>query len=534
MELTVPRDKLGSFAGLGTTGQILRVAEDSTLYWAPNHPDSSRGLWWIFENGGYGKDNRGSSFVDSSVGAGAARSALSGGVGWFQGAAEFGTGTTNVGTTNSQITSVLIIDADLGTITYEATIGIPVLSDGTDRFVIVSGFGSTAAGDQANGAYVRYVDNVNGGKFQFVTAKSAVRTSTDTGVTVGAGDRFHVKIVLSSTEAVCYLEKTYDAGGAAVWSDDGIFGSPVATNSTNLPLSTTTMCGIFKTVGTTDRKLQVGYQSANHTPPSTLVSTVQFASPGILRRGDGLGITIGEVSQCLGLNDNAGTEYGSAIRPGHPIIWVAYGKGNVAGSVSGDLGATGGGTGGTGSLTGTAVDNHLFGNISLNTSVATDGYVAWHTSKSLVVDAYADPMIVEGVFSVPTLSTAAQQHVFRIGLFDSVTAAPTDGVYLEIDSFVNGDAQFITKNGGTTTTTSSSLTIVAATFYIIRMIITSTSIDFYLKADGASGFGSPVATITTNIPTATLYMGARLLKVAGSTSRNTHVGYLLGFQRSTT
>lgn len=63
---------------------------------------------------------------------------------------------------------------------------IETLSTGTDRFTVSIGY-TDNANVPANGAFFRYCDNVNGGKWQAVTIAGSVETAVDTGIAATTG-----------------------------------------------------------------------------------------------------------------------------------------------------------------------------------------------------------------------------------------------------------------------------------------------------------------------------------------------------------
>lgn len=217
-------------------------------------------------------------------------------------------------------------------------------------------------------------------------------------------------------------------------------------------------------------------------------------------------------------------------------MFYAYGRGgfNPSPSISGDFGPT---TAGGGSIASVAVDNGWLGTTGMNTGGTTaTGSAAYHTSPSLTLDDYVQPMVLEMLFNIPTLSTVSQEMKFNWGLQGDLTGDPIDGVWTEINSAQN--ANILCKaaiSGSTTVSVDSGITAVAGTSYIARIILTSTRADFYVKADGAASFGSPVASITGSLPVGkTMHAAAVLKKYVGTTSRSVRFGYAMAFQRSTT
>lgn len=499
----------------GTAGQIQLINEAGVSRWSPNHPSLWGREYWEFENGASGRLGQGqNAWKNAPAGAGAVRTPLTGEPGWFNNAGTIETGTTTTGSyaLTSASAPAIMFDPASGTWLYDVTFSIPTLSDGTDTYVFSAGFNDNSNGElTVDGAYLRYKHSLNGGRFEFVTASNSVRTLVDTGIAAVAGNYYHLRVrVTNDTLAECWLKTTF-SGGA--WTDDGVWGTPTASSSTNIPTGsarvTAAGIAILKSAGTTSRKVKIGYQSLRRISAGT--------NPTGMAAGlDGVGATSTLIPQ--------------AIEP--PIVFQAYGRGGWNPTLSAEFGSS---VGVSGVVDGTALDNASLGTTRLRTGVNTAGYAAYSTSKTLQIDAHVQPMVIETVFSIPVLSTGAQTAKFSAGLFDDITAAAGAGVWIEIDSNANAAAQCVAKNGGGTTTVSSGLTIVANTYYIARIVITSTSVEFYLKANGAAAFGAPVATITTNIPTATdLQVALINRKSAGTTNNDAYFTYVLAYQRSTT
>jgi hypothetical protein len=128
-------------------------------------------------------------------------------------------------------------------------VGLSALSNGTDRFTAQHGFmDSSTAVAQTDGAYFRYVDNVNGGKWEAITVNNTVETATDTGVSPTAGqfDLFKIVVNGSGNEVLFYINNVL-----------------VATHTTNIPTSagrnTALGVGIWKSAGTTDVSTNIDY-----------------------------------------------------------------------------------------------------------------------------------------------------------------------------------------------------------------------------------------------------------------------------------
>ena len=82
------------------------------------------------------------------------------------------------------------------------------------------GFLDNTSGESTDGAFFRYTDSVNGGRWQAVTRSNNVETAVDTGVTVGVNTTYVLRV------------NTNAAGTEVVFRIDG---AVVATITTNIP-----------------------------------------------------------------------------------------------------------------------------------------------------------------------------------------------------------------------------------------------------------------------------------------------------------
>lgn len=136
------------------------------------------------------------------------------------------------------------------TFTFKCRVAIATLSDGTHRFKVNLGFGDvfSTAGDHANGAYFRYVDNVNGGKWQCVTVQGSTETVSDSGITPVATVFNVFQIQVDSTGTHVYF------------SIDGVV---VQTHTANIPVGAAQYVAwairMYKTVGAVARTIQTDW-----------------------------------------------------------------------------------------------------------------------------------------------------------------------------------------------------------------------------------------------------------------------------------
>lgn len=154
---------------------------------------------------------------------------------------DLGTSTGKVSINSGPTTGVKL---GLGVSRFVSKLAVPVLSDGTDRFITRIGFQDNFSGTPTDVVHFRYSDNVNSGKWEAVTRSNGVETATDTGVSVVAGEWKRFRIEVNSA-----------ANSAAFYIDDVL----VATNTTNIPSGSGRELGYAvmgeKTVGTTSRSV---------------------------------------------------------------------------------------------------------------------------------------------------------------------------------------------------------------------------------------------------------------------------------------
>ena len=126
---------------------------------------------------------------------------------------------------------------------------VPTLSDAVDTFTVRVGFCDATNAESTDGAFIRYTNGTNSGKFQFVTRNNSTETATDTGITVGLNTWYRVQIDVNAagTSATCTIN-----------------GTLVATNTTNIPTAAGRETGIVpgyiqKSLGTNPRTLDIDY-----------------------------------------------------------------------------------------------------------------------------------------------------------------------------------------------------------------------------------------------------------------------------------
>ena len=183
-----------------------------------------------------------------------------------QGVQYYSTATATTNYANHTNASVAILWFGGGVWNFETSININTLSDITNRFRIISGFGSNGANTQeGDGVFFTYDEGgtLNGTaaspNWQCVTVANLVRTltTTSTAVTANAWTKLRIEVNAAGTSVAFYVN-----------------GTLVATHTTNIPLASNNRFvlvkqGIAKTLGTTARLVYcdyLGYENILTTP----------------------------------------------------------------------------------------------------------------------------------------------------------------------------------------------------------------------------------------------------------------------------
>ena len=124
-----------------------------------------------------------------------------------------------------------------------ASIRIPTLSNGTQRFTFYFGIGDmTTTAESVDGVYFKYSDANSSGAWEFVKASNSVRTATTTGTTVVASTDYNLRVKCTNVAGTI----------TAFWY---INGSQVGTTTSGLPIATgrdtSIKIAIVKSIGTT-------------------------------------------------------------------------------------------------------------------------------------------------------------------------------------------------------------------------------------------------------------------------------------------
>ena len=123
------------------------------------------------------------------------------------------------------------------------------------------------------------------------------------------------------------------------------------------------------------------------------------------------------------------------------------------------------------------------------------------------------------VFKIDTLSDGTQTYTVRLGLGDSASAEPTDGIYFRYTHSVNGGKwQRISRAGGSETANDTGVTADTGWHtFEAEINALGTLVEYYID-------GLTAGSQTANIPTgATAPMPAAIIKSAGGTARTFHL-----------
>ena len=158
--------------GEGTTGSPQRFYAFHECFNNPSDP------LWLSTVSGTGAVHSNIAFGDPNC-AGALRSVL---------------GTTATGRTSIASPFFNGLQLGNGVARAAARFRIITLSDAVNTFALRCGFIDSITGEPVDGAYFRYTDSVNGGRFQAVTRSNNVETVADTGIAAALGTTFKLEI----------------------------------------------------------------------------------------------------------------------------------------------------------------------------------------------------------------------------------------------------------------------------------------------------------------------------------------------------
>lgn len=127
--------------------------------------------------------------------------------------------------------------------------------------------------------------------------------------------------------------------------------------------------------------------------------------------------------------------------------------------------------------------------------------------------------IFKAAVYIPTLSTAAQEFNFRIGLGNVNLGAFTNGIFFQYLRTSSVNWRCLTTKAGTSTTTTTTTAVAAGAWIRLMWVLNdATSVEFFINEVS-------VGTNSTNIPTANVGPNIQLTKTAGLTSRVVDTDY---------
>lgn len=408
---------------------------------------------------------------------------------------------------------------------------IPTLDNGTDTYRVTMGaHDATSAVDATDGYYLKYNLGVNGTGFVFVTSANGTRTTTSTGVTVVAGVWYRVKIQLTNNTTVsCYLVP--DVNG---WD----YGAAVATNTTNIPTgagreTSSSSISILKSAGTNSRSVAFTLHTARNEP-------IRSASAIAVSAGtdDGIGLPAPALGQILGVGSDGFPVWSERVLRARKLGYLSIDNVSSTEWIN--------------TLNGT-------GSVLANTVSTDSGYACWlqpntgTTSTGGVLRTNYTPgntppitftpnghmFVYECLWKQDTLSSSAQTHQTAFGFMDVTTVAlpSSNAVHFLFDAHADTHMNVMTMAAGTATQVATSLVIVSTTVYrckiVVRMVPGSTltmQADFYMAPAGTS-YSTPIATVTTNIPTAPVGGGLVFVKSNGTTAIGEFYTTQMAYQR---
>lgn len=177
-------------------------------------------------------------FGPSNAGTGAAvavqGSVPDSGIGWIN---------LNLGSTATSrasfATAGTVIRFGFGRAYAASRLRLTALSNAVSTFSVRAGFIDSISAESQDGAFFRYTDTVNGGRFQAVTRQNNTETAADTGVAVAINTDYKLEVIVNAD------------GTSAEFRINGVV---VATITTNIPVGTSRDTGagvmVLRTVGT--------------------------------------------------------------------------------------------------------------------------------------------------------------------------------------------------------------------------------------------------------------------------------------------
>jgi hypothetical protein len=164
----------------------------------------------------------------------------------------------------------------------------------------------------------------------------------------------------------------------------------------------------------------------------------------------------------------------------------------------------------------TTTTGHI-GVIALNTGTSNNNTGRSALSMGVATVMPTGTIIFEALVMFPTLSTATVEYTNILGLSDTQTATPNNGVYFMYDRLAAGSNiwRIATAAGGSRTLTNTAISVVAGTWYKVKFIAylgaTNKYIQYYIN-------DTFIATVNTTIPTLVTGIRAQMLKNSTSTT----------------
>jgi len=167
---------------------------------------------------------------------------------------------------------------------------------------------------------------------------------------------------------------------------------------------------------------------------------------------------------------------------------------------------------------GAGINFSIYGNeagrpgvVSIYANTSTNAF--WRTVGQIVVG--GGTVTLQQYVKISALSDGTNRYILRLGFIGDTTTI-NNGIYFSYSDNANsGKWQIVTMNGGVATTNNTNTTA-DTNWHIFKIVVNSgaTSISFYI--DGTEVTNSP---ITTNIPTASLYLTMHQTKSLGTISQ---------------
>lgn len=171
--------------------------------------------------------------------------------------------------------------------------------------------------------------------------------------------------------------------------------------------------------------------------------------------------------------------------------------------------------------------------VSLTTGAAANGRAGFGTKDmALLAATIASPLILQSsLYTSNPLSDGTNTYTIRAGFLDSISAEPTDGVFLRyVHSANSGKWLFVARQNGSESTYDTGITFAVGTTYYYAIVIygglATPAADLYLGTDVSNI--AKVATAVANIPVGTsraFGVGTSILHGGAGTSARTMWAY---------